>query len=152
MSTITQDQTSQIQEQINTIQSEIQKAMKNGDYFETPGFLLLFEALVELEDMLKKDHRPLGSLGNEIGAKEVSPSSSGSSNSTQSMDDLRYVDLKDKKNKLKLLLEEIGSGEAGSLPSSILLKDLFNLFGLSETSKSLFNELSSTKDSLLEEL
>ncbi|MCB1073747.1 MAG: hypothetical protein KDK96_11710 [Chlamydiia bacterium] len=152
MSTITQDQTSQIQEQINTIQSEIQKAMKNRDYFETPGFLLLFEALVELEDMLKKDHRPLGSLGNEIGAKEVSPSSSGSSNSTQSMDDLRYVDLKDKKNKLKLLLEEIGSGEAGSLPSSILLKDLFNLFGLSETSKSLFNELSSTKDSLLEEL
>ncbi|QVL56670.1 MAG: hypothetical protein KFB93_04615 [Simkaniaceae bacterium] len=132
MSTITHDQTSKIREQINNIENEISKAIKGGDGLLLETLVQILEALLQLEDMLKKDHRPLGTLGNEKGVKEVSPSSSGSTTSTQSIDDLRYIDLKDKKQELKLLLEEVA---ARGTPLPVNLKALFTLLGLSEPIK-----------------
>ena len=153
MLTNTENVMHHVNEKINSIESKLQQAMEEGNELLMNNLIVALEAILKVEDMLKKDHRPLGDLGDDKAAVEVSPSSSGSSTSIQSMDDLRAKDLKDKKQKLKLLLEELGSGE-NSLPSSTPtdLRALFNLFGLQEPGKSSIKGLFSKLGNQLQEL
>ena len=153
MLTNTENVVNRVNEKISRIDSKLQQAMKEGNELLINNLIVALEAILKVKDMSKKDHRPLGDLGDNKATVEVSPSSSGSSTSTQSVDDLRAKDLKDMKQKLKLLLMEIESGVQGE-PSSQPkdLKALFNLFGLSEPSKCSLKGLFSSESNQLKEL